>query len=464
MAHRTNNMNTYWYDKLIDVLRIQTNSENEKLMVLYLDKELRKLKLPYQIDAAGNVIITKGKAKTYPCVVSHMDTVHNFVDNFGVYYDKDNKDILFAMAGKVKVGIGGDDKCGVFACLYLLKTMPQIKIVFFSREENGCKGSTDINKGFFADCRYLIQLDRRGSRDFIQTYWGNKTISHEFASEIGLVKKKYRYKNCIGTVTDVMKLWNSKVGVSCINLSCGYYNPHSNTEHISVKALWHSVKFVEEIINTMQPKRYVSLPPKPTVVKASHTIYSYNSNYDQCVKCKTWRKEAFLFDVWNKIDHITEKVCWSCKKTITKSALVPKEKEQQTKVGDKNTGGGIIYACHECGITTAQMEKGDSLKYRGDDSQLYCNKCASIFFAPIEKPVNCEVCEGIIPKDHYRTTIQGMLVCGVCACVLHEGDNSPKECFVCNKVIPKDHKIIERFGVRVCEDCACPSDIIIVEN
>jgi len=46
------------------VLAVQTNSENEKLMVLYLDKELRKLKLPYHIDAAGNVLVTKGKAKT----------------------------------------------------------------------------------------------------------------------------------------------------------------------------------------------------------------------------------------------------------------------------------------------------------------------------------------------------------------------------------------------------------------
>jgi len=452
-------MDTYWFNKLIELLKVQTNSENEKLMVLYLDKELRKLKLPYQIDAAGNVIVVKGKANTYPCVVSHMDTVHDFTDNFNVYQDIDDKDILFAMDGKTRVGVGGDDKCGVFACLYLLKIIPQIKIVFFSREENGCKGSTDIDKGFFADCRYLIQLDRRGSRDFIQTYWGNKTISHDFSSEIGLIKRKYKYKNCIGTVTDVMKLWNNKVGVSCINLSCGYYNPHSNTEHISIKTLWHSIEFTEEIINTMQPKRYTSLPPKPTIVKVSYAPFSYNSGYNQCCKCKTWKKEALLYEV--KGNKTGEMMCWSCKRGPAKNNPVSKEKEQQTKVWDKNTGGSIIFACHECGITTAQMEKGDSLKHMGTDNQLYCNKCASIFFAPIKKPVNCEICEDIIPEGHYRTTIQGMLVCGVCAHELHKGDNLPKECFVCNKVIPKDHKIIERFGVRVCEDCACPSDIIV---
>jgi len=448
-------MDTYWFNKLIELLKVQTNSENEKLMVLHLDKELRKLKLPYQIDAAGNVIVVKGKANTYPCVVSHMDTVHDFTDNFNVYQDIDDKDILFAMDGKVRVGVGGDDKCGVFACLYLLKIVPQIKIVFFSREENGCKGSTDIDKGFFADCRYLIQLDRRGSRDFIQTYWGNKTISHDFSSEIGPIKKKYKYKNCIGTVTDVMKLWNNKVGVSCINLSCGYYNPHSNIEHISIKALWHSIKFTEEIINTMKSKRYASLPPESTVVKVSYVSSSYNSGYNQCAKCKMWKKEVLLYEVGN------EKWCWSCKKGLAGNNSVSKEKEQQIKVWDKNTGGSIIFACHECGITTAEMEKGDSLKYMGIDNQLYCNKCTSIFFASIEKPVSCEMCEDIIPEGYYRTTIQGMLVCGACAYELHKGGDSPKKCFACNKVIPKDHKIIERFGVRVCEDCACPSDIIV---
>ena len=451
-------MNTYWYDKLIDVLKIQTNSENEKLMVLYLHEELKKLKLPYSIDAAGNILVTKGKAKTYPCVVSHIDTVHSFVDNFNIHYDIDDEDILFAMNGKIRVGIGGDDKCGVFACLYLLKMIPQIKVVFFSREENGCQGSTKVDKRFFANCRYLIQLDRRGSKDFVQTYWGNKTISHDFSSEIGLIKKKYKYKNCIGTVTDVMKLWNNRVGISCINLSCGYYNPHSNTEHVSIKALWHSIKFTEEIINTMKPKRYASLPPKPTVVKVLHASGSRNSNYDQCAKCKIWKTEVLLYEVGN------EKWCWSCKRTLAKNNPISKEKEQQVKVWDKNTGGSIIFACHECGITTAEMEKGDSLKYIGNDNQLYCNKCALIFFTPTKKPVNCEVCLKEIPQDHYRTTVRGMLVCGMCACELNKAlgtDNSPKECFVCNKVIPKDHKIIERFGVQVCEDCACPSDVIV---
>jgi len=421
-------MDTYWFDKLLSLLMVQSNSENEKLMVLYLDKELKKLKLTYQIDPAGNILVVKCKSvkplKTYPCVVSHMDTVHNFVDNFKLYQDKDDNDILFAMSNGQRVGIGGDDKCGIFACLYLLKVMPQIKVVFFSREENGCKGSTAINKEFFADCRYLIQLDRRGNRDFIQTYWGEKTISHEFSSEIGIVKKKYKYKNMVGTVTDVMKLWKNKVGISCINLSCGYYQPHSKYEYISIDDLWHSTKFTEEIINTMKPKRYISLPPKAIAVKTSYIINTYTktpSIYSQCSVCKKWKRDALLYEVQGgskkQAKHGKKKICWPCKKELMESNKTDFSILPNNKV--------IIFACNECGIKTDEMTAGDSLRYVNGD--LYCSGCAAL----VE-----------IPKSWSEPVTEA----------------TPEKCYVCNNIIPKDHKIIKRFGTRVCEDCATQSD------
>lgn len=444
-------MDTYWFNKLLDVLMVQTNSENEKRMVLYLDKELGKLKLPYTIDAAGNVLVTKGKTNLYPCVTSHMDTIHKIVDNFKIYTDVDDKDLLFAMSNKKRVGVGGDDKCGVFACLYLLKVIPHLKVVFFSGEEVGCRGSGSIDKRFFSDCQYLIQLDRQGKRDFIQTYWGNKTVSHEFASEIGLIKKKYRYKNCIGTVTDVMKLWNNKVGISCINLSCGYYKPHTAYEYISIKDLWNSVKFTEAIVNGMQSKKYTSLPPVVKVVTTQTGYYGQGSNspkYSQCYKCYQWKKEALLWDVKGKRGKIGKKICYSCKLKI---------KESNNKDNTKQNEEIIPFACQECGIKTPEMEAGDSLKYV--NGELLCNKCAAVFYVFDKNDVKCGVCSETIPKNHYRRVVQGMIVCGACAPDLDE--YAPPECFVCNKVIPKDHKIIERFGVRVCEDCACPSDVIV---
>ncbi len=447
-------MNTYWHNKLLNTLMVQTNSENEKLMVLYLDRELKKLKLPYYIDAAGNIIVTKGKAKTYPCVISHMDTVHSFVSDFKIYRDIDNEDVYFAMSNKQRVGIGGDDKCGVFACLYLLKVIPEIKIVFFSREEYGCKGSRYINKTFFADCRFIIQLDRRGKGDFIQTYWSKKTISHDFSSEIGLVKKKYKYKNKTGTVTDVMKLWDNKVGVSCVNLSCGYYMPHTDHEYISINDLWNSIKFTEEIINTLQPKRYTSLPPAPTVISRVATS-TYPLPRGQCNTCFKWKPDTLLHDAGGG-----KKICWICKKH-------KKESGEKTDSPIQKHTTTTLFACNECGIKTSEMKAGDSLRYV--NGLLYCSGCASLFSTSNknDSPSVCEVCQEGIPQTHYRTTISGMLVCGVCACDLGDYTGAagvPQKCWICDKIIPKDHKIIERFGKRICEDCACPSDTIKLEN
>jgi putative aminopeptidase FrvX len=46
-------------------------------------------------------------------------------------------------------GIGGDDKCGVYACLELLKELPNLKAAFFVSEETGCHGSKKADPNFF---------------------------------------------------------------------------------------------------------------------------------------------------------------------------------------------------------------------------------------------------------------------------------------------------------------------------
>lgn len=61
-------------------------------------------------DGYGNIYVTKGKASSYPAIVSHVDTVHNIVKDYRVYQQGD---ILFAFssAKKKQVGIGGKHHC-----------------------------------------------------------------------------------------------------------------------------------------------------------------------------------------------------------------------------------------------------------------------------------------------------------------------------------------------------------------
>jgi putative aminopeptidase FrvX len=278
-------MNKKGYNKLIELCSVQSHSKNEKIMVWYLCNKLEKLRIKkdnyhieWWIDNIGNICVVKDEdvasenTKIYPCIVSHMDTVHEIVDNYYVkefVKEKSKIHILRAVTEletNNRTGIGGDDKCGIFACLHFLETLPKVKIVFFTQEESGCRGSRNIDLSFFEDCRYIIQLDRRGSSDFIAKYSNQSTISHKFSSKIGQIKKKFGYKNTTGLFTDCFRLWERKVGISCINLSCGYYKAHSDNEYIVIDDLENSIYFTESIIEVLGDQQYRSLPAKKTRV------------------------------------------------------------------------------------------------------------------------------------------------------------------------------------------------------
>ena len=61
----------------------------------------------------GNIYITKGEAKNYPCVVAHMDTVHKIVEDLYVL-QVGHKLTGFNRIKMEQTGIGGDDKVGIF--------------------------------------------------------------------------------------------------------------------------------------------------------------------------------------------------------------------------------------------------------------------------------------------------------------------------------------------------------------
>ena len=429
-----NKMPEKWYGKLVELCSVESHSRNEKRMVLYLDAVLEQLGLPYTIDNVGNIIVTKGEGKTYPCIVAHMDTVHSFVDNYTVYVDK-TKRTLFAQDGKVPTGIGGDDKCGVFACLYFLTTLPVVKAVFFTQEESGCQGSNHIDKSFFDDCRYIIQLDRRGSTDFIDTKEGQKTVSHKFASEIGNLKRDYKFKSTSGTITDSMNLWSDGVGVSCVNISSGYYSPHSNSEYILFDELWHSVMFTKQLIKTLKPMRYECIKQKAKIIQYSNwnsKSYKVNNIYDTyCGSCK--QKKAVSLGVYLK----NKFMCYTCiresgkytmcdicykytddndlafdtiiRKLVCPACLALEGTVKRTKkLGD-------AYYCDVC-TTLSTIEEGHVVK--DSDTGFVCNQCYEDFnyALPDKSLVELEVCSICDQEKSKDMGIYNgeLFICSVC--------------------------------------------------
>ena len=201
-----------------------------------------------ECDKPGNLYITKGKSSTFPCIVAHMDQVQERHSKDFIAYEAEDIIIGFSPKHKEQQGLGADDKCGLWIGLNCLQKFDCLKLAFFVGEEVGCKGSGLADMAFFDDCRFVIEPDRKGSEDLITQIGWTPLCSDDFLKDIGF--KKFGYKETDGMMTDIEALKDHGLMLSCINVSCGYYKPHSNEEFVYKPALLNCFAFVEHIIKT----------------------------------------------------------------------------------------------------------------------------------------------------------------------------------------------------------------------
>lgn len=196
----------------------------------------------------GNVYIMRGEADTYPCVVAHLDQVQR--NHSADFKAVETEDIIFGYSpsNRCKEGLGADDKNGIWVALKCLEEFDVIKVAFFIGEEIGCIGSSRCDMAWFTDCRFIVEPDRRGAHDLITDICG-RICSKEFENVI--CGDMFGYAPEHGMMTDVLELSERGVGVSCINLSCGYYSPHSDEEYTVKKDLTNCLNFVRYIISTV---------------------------------------------------------------------------------------------------------------------------------------------------------------------------------------------------------------------
>ena len=266
---------------LIEVLGWQSESNKEQEQIVptlnaYLDAlNLRmKGKLKIENDTHGNIYVTKGKANLYPCIISHLDQVHKYAQNKTIFQ---NGDYLLAFDGPRQIGTGGDDLVGVFMCLQLLEDYNFIKVVFFVAEEVGCIGSSACDLSYFDDCMFIGQADRKNNSDFINYSNGVQLFGEEFSTFVAPVLKDYNYKECVGIATDAGCLSKRNVGIACFNISCGYYNPHTSTEYVSIKDVTNCYNVICDIISNSD-KRF--LFTRPTVTYGSKPTESKSELYE----------------------------------------------------------------------------------------------------------------------------------------------------------------------------------------
>lgn len=242
----------------MELYKIDSPSGREHEMSVFITDFLATNSIRFRTDECGNIYATKGDAEHYPCVVAHMDEVHQRKPK-GYRPINFKGEVIFGydIYRKKFVGTGADDKNGIWICLKLLKSEPVLKCVFFVQEEVGRIGSGRCHMSFFDDCRYVLQCDRRGDDDFITRIEGTELCSQEFIEDA--LEKSYGYGTTDGLVTDVYTLKRRGLNVSCANISCGYYNPHTDDEFTRISDLRKCLKFVRNIIancNTLYPHTF----------------------------------------------------------------------------------------------------------------------------------------------------------------------------------------------------------------
>lgn len=229
---------------------INSKSGCEEEIKRFVLTQLDGLDLSVEEDAFGNLFFVKGKAKCYPCVVAHLDEVHlpqkrNLYEEDGVIYATDDE-------GN-RVGIGADDKNGVWIVVNLLRTETTLKAALFVQEEKdgdvaGCRGSKVCDLAFFNDVKYVIQCDRKGNSDIV-TYSKKANLCLCDDDFIPMeLSQQFGYTPVAGGITDVVALKRRGLAVPCCNISCGYYNAHKPEEYCVVDELRNCLEFVRSVI------------------------------------------------------------------------------------------------------------------------------------------------------------------------------------------------------------------------
>lgn len=255
--------------QLIDVLRIQSYSGDFKHMSNFICKKINKLGLTYTKDRMGNIYVTKGDADVYPTMVCHIDTVHLYSPFYQVHQAGRN---IFAV-NKIncdKMGVGGDDKVGVFMTLKMLEDREVFKAAFFVDEEIGCVGSRACDFDFFSNSSFVLECDRKGNDDFVNSISGTKLYSREFSDALKPILSIYGRKEVSGGMTDVLEIaYKTKICVA--NMSCGYYNPHSDDEFVNIDDVFATYQMCHDI--------YDSLGNELWRVTEDRNEYDYYSGY-----------------------------------------------------------------------------------------------------------------------------------------------------------------------------------------
>jgi len=264
-------------ENFISLLSVPSKTYSEDMMVDYILSQIDSNKIKVTCDDHKNIYITKGElvdGEYYPMFVAHTDTVHDIIPKINVKIVDVYRPVTF---GKVfesvpvkalkayddnedPTGIGGDDKCGIFICLNLLEKLDKVKIGLFVSEETGCHGSAKCDESFLNDVGYICQYDAPGNHLITEICSGVRLFEKDSEFQklsVSAITEAFGCEMTLGShpYTDVMQL-KKKTNVSCINMSCGYYNMHTKNEFVCIDDVERALQAGLNLVKSLGNKKY----------------------------------------------------------------------------------------------------------------------------------------------------------------------------------------------------------------
>ena len=251
-------------------------------LCLLSQKEMKAHLFELLKDRYENVISADGYVfaeGTVPVLLlAHMDTMHKELPK--VFYYAEGSNIISSPQG-----IGGDDRCGIYMILEIIKEL-HCSVLFLEDEEIGCVGAgkfaSDYENKRIDELKvnYMIEFDRRGANDAV--YYDLDNLDFE---DFITFSSDGHFETNFGSCSDICYVAPA-IGVAAVNLSCGYYKEHQLDHYVNRKEMEKNIEMAKQIIraDVTEPfawKEYIRFSNRKNWFDWDWSSYSYGKGkYD----------------------------------------------------------------------------------------------------------------------------------------------------------------------------------------
>lgn len=255
---------------ITDTARKRKVAKSASRIFMLRQAELKKYLTRFLISQRYSPVVGDGflyaEGEIPVMLLAHMDTVHT--NALGVI-------LKGGRGGKTWMspnGIGGDDRAGVYMVTELVKEL-KCHVLFLEDEETGGVGARKFTKaGIIPQLNHMIEFDRMGSNDAV--FYQCENNSYEaFITSFGFT---FTY----GSFSDISTI-APYLGVAAVNLSSGYFNPHTRYETVNFDIVHYNMERAANLIR-QSTTRYPYIRKQYNYDSRYGTRYGsrYGYNYD----------------------------------------------------------------------------------------------------------------------------------------------------------------------------------------